>query len=109
MNICMAVGVNPADGRIAVVGTDGINQVRFEPVVDGKFVRANLALVQPVTLTKTVKDLIGLLRANPGKYAFASPGVGTPPHLTGEQLRLSLALDLVQHGCPHETALQILV
>ena len=30
-----------------------------------------------------------------GKYSFASPGTGTPPHLIGELFRLSLGLDLV--------------
>jgi tripartite-type tricarboxylate transporter receptor subunit TctC len=43
----------------------------------------------------SVKELVNLVRANPGKYSFASPGVGTPPHLFGEQFRLSLGLDLV--------------
>jgi tripartite-type tricarboxylate transporter receptor subunit TctC len=36
-----------------------------------------------------------LVKANPGKYSFASPGTGTPPHLVGELFRLSLGLDLV--------------
>src|SRR6266487_4918220 len=36
-----------------------------------------------------------LIRAHPGKYSYASPGVGTPPHLVGELFRLSLGLDLV--------------
>jgi len=29
MNICMAVGVNPATGLVTVVGTDGTNELRF--------------------------------------------------------------------------------
>jgi YVTN family beta-propeller protein len=57
MNICMAVAVNPATGQIAVVGTDALNQIRFEPVLDGIFVRVNLALVDPVGLTNRVVDL----------------------------------------------------
>jgi tripartite-type tricarboxylate transporter receptor subunit TctC len=44
---------------------------------------------------KTVKDLVALIKANPGKYSYASPGTGTPPHLVGELFRLSLGLDLV--------------
>jgi tripartite-type tricarboxylate transporter receptor subunit TctC len=44
---------------------------------------------------KSVDELVNLVRANPGKYSFASPGVGTPPHLLGEQFRVSLGLDLV--------------
>lgn len=57
MNICMAVGVNPASGKICVVGTDALNQVRFEPVLNGIFIRVNLAQVDPVNLTNSVKDL----------------------------------------------------
>jgi len=53
----MGLAVNPASGRIAVVGTDAINQVRFEPNLNGIFVRVKLALVDPLTLNKTVKDL----------------------------------------------------
>ncbi|HEV7923873.1 MAG TPA: hypothetical protein VGR14_00850 [Verrucomicrobiae bacterium] len=57
MNICMALGVNPATGQIAVVGTDAINQIRFQPVLDGIFVRVELALVDAVALTNQVLDL----------------------------------------------------
>src|SRR5205807_831583 len=42
-----------------------------------------------------VNELVGLIKANPGKYSYASPGTGTPPHLVGELFRLSLGLDLL--------------
>jgi DNA-binding beta-propeller fold protein YncE len=57
MNICMDLAVNPASGQIAVVGTDAINEVRFEPNLNGIFVRTKIALVDPATLESTVKDL----------------------------------------------------
>ncbi len=57
MNICMGVAVNPATGKIFVIGTDALNQMRFQGVLDGIFIRVNLAQVDPVTLTNTVKDL----------------------------------------------------
>jgi YVTN family beta-propeller protein len=57
MNICMAVGVNPASGAVSVVGTDATNEVRFEPIVSGTFVRVKLATVDPSTLGKSVVDL----------------------------------------------------
>jgi tripartite-type tricarboxylate transporter receptor subunit TctC len=44
----------------------------------------------------TVKELVALIRANPGKYSFASTGVGQPSTLAGESLRLSLGLNIVQ-------------
>ncbi len=67
----------------------------FDPVTIA--VRAPVVLiVHPSIGARTVKELVSLIRANPGKYHFASPGSGTPPHLVGEQFRLSLNLDL-QH------------
>jgi tripartite-type tricarboxylate transporter receptor subunit TctC len=43
----------------------------------------------------TIKDLVALIKSNPGKYSYASPGTGTPGHLVGETFRLSLGLDIV--------------
>lgn len=57
MNICMAVGVNPATGKVSVVGTDALNSIRFQSVLESIFIRVNLAQVDPVALTNTVADL----------------------------------------------------
>jgi len=57
MNICMAVAVNPASGKIAVVGTDAINSTRFQPVLNGKFIRVKLAQVDPLSLAANIVDL----------------------------------------------------
>ena len=54
MNINMAIAVNPADDRVSVVGTDATNEVRFEPVLKGKFTRVNLALADPGGATSVV-------------------------------------------------------
>lgn len=43
MNMVMALSVNPRTGRVAAVGTDATNEVRFEPVLNGKFVRVHFA------------------------------------------------------------------
>lgn len=42
-NILMAMAVNPATGKIAVVGTDATNEIRFEPNLNGKFLRVNIS------------------------------------------------------------------
>lgn len=58
MNICMALAVNPATGNVAVVGTDATNEVRFEPVLNGKFIHVRFAGVDPNSLgTPTLTDL----------------------------------------------------
>jgi tripartite-type tricarboxylate transporter receptor subunit TctC len=44
---------------------------------------------------RDVKELIAHIKANPGKYSFASAGLGTTPHLSGELFKLSQGLDLV--------------
>jgi tripartite-type tricarboxylate transporter receptor subunit TctC len=66
----------------------------FAPVTLAVAITSAL-VVNPSVPARTVKELIDLIRANPGKYTFSSPGLGTQPHLAGEQLRLSLGLDLV--------------
>lgn len=51
--------------------------------------------VNPAVPAQSMKELVADIKANPGKYSYAHPGVGTPPHLVGEMFRLSLGLDLV--------------
>jgi tripartite-type tricarboxylate transporter receptor subunit TctC len=76
------------------------DSVPFDPIKD--FDPVTLAVstttvlaVHPSVPAQTTRDLVALIRANPGKYSFASPGTGTPSHLLGELFRLSLKLDLV--------------
>jgi tripartite-type tricarboxylate transporter receptor subunit TctC len=42
------------------------------------------------------KDLIALLKQNPGKYNYASAGIGTTLHLSGEMMKSMAGVD-VQH------------
>jgi tripartite-type tricarboxylate transporter receptor subunit TctC len=52
--------------------------------------------VHPSVPAKNMKELITLLKANPGKYSYATPGYGTSPHLACERLfRISYGLDVV--------------
>jgi tripartite-type tricarboxylate transporter receptor subunit TctC len=54
----------------------------------------NVLVVHPSLPVKSVKELIELIGANPGKYSYAMPGTGTTPHLSGELFKLSLKLDV---------------
>lgn len=50
MNICMTINVNPVNGWISLGGTDGTNEIRFEPNINGTFLRVMGALINPGTL-----------------------------------------------------------
>ena len=51
--------------------------------------------VHPSVPAKDVTELVALVRANPGKYSFASSGANTQPRLVGELFKLKFGLDLV--------------
>ena len=53
-----------------------------------------LLTVHPSIPAKTLLEFVALLKANPGKYSYASPGPGTPGHLAGELFRLPRKLDV---------------
>lgn len=96
----------PADGYTILVTGGNLtnnpflfNHVRFDPLKD--FDAVTLAAATPVVLAvnpsvpvKSMKELVQWVRANPGA-AYASPGTGTPPQLTGALFAHSLSLDLV--------------
>ncbi|KUL96373.1 ABC transporter substrate-binding protein [Bosea sp. WAO] len=44
----------------------------------------NVMVVHPSFPAKTVQEVLKVLKDNPGKYSYASSGVGTPLHLSGE-------------------------
>jgi tripartite-type tricarboxylate transporter receptor subunit TctC len=101
-----AAQATPDGTTILVTGGNHANNpslyahLNYDPVKDFKAI--TIATDQPVVLTvhpsvpaKTVKELVALINATPGKFSFASPGTGTPPQLVGELFKLSLKLDLV--------------
>lgn len=55
----------------------------------------NSWLVYPGFAAKTMKDMIDLMRKEPGKYSVGFPGAGTTPSLSIEQLRYDLKLNFV--------------
>lgn len=52
--------------------------------------------IDPSLPVRNMKELIALVKANPGKYSYATPGYGTSPHIACERLfRLTYGLDLI--------------
>jgi tripartite-type tricarboxylate transporter receptor subunit TctC len=56
---------------------------------------SNLLIVNPGLAATSVRELIALARARPGKLNYSSAGIGTPPHLIGEMFKQRLGLDVV--------------
>jgi tripartite-type tricarboxylate transporter receptor subunit TctC len=54
----------------------------------------HVLLVHPSLSVRNVEELTTLVRNNPGKYAYASPGTGQSGQLAGEMFRLACNLDL---------------
>ena len=66
----------------------------FAPVTQIASVPLILVVGQPVQ-ANSVKDLIALAKASPGKLTFASSSVGAAPHLAGELLKRMAGIDIV--------------
>jgi tripartite-type tricarboxylate transporter receptor subunit TctC len=71
----------------------------YDPIKD--FAPIGIAAETPEILTvnpslpaNTVAEFVAYAKGNPGKLNFASPGVGTLPHLLGEQLQLAAGIKL---------------
>ena len=58
---------------------------------------ANAFLVHPSIPVRTLKDLGDYARANAGKLSYATPGVGTGPHLSGEMFKLQIKMPAIVH------------
>jgi tripartite-type tricarboxylate transporter receptor subunit TctC len=60
----------------------------------------NVIAVNPSVPATSVKELIDLIKANPNKYSFAGPGIGSTPHLSGELFKQKFGLDMVHVPFP---------
>ena len=63
-----------------------VGGVGWEPLV---------VVVNPAVPARTPAELIALLKANPGKYSYGSPGVGSVHHLTMELFRTQAGVNIV--------------
>ena len=98
---------SPADGYTLLMGTPGLaispslySKLAYDPNRDLAAVSmvgtvANLLVVHPSVPAESVKQLIALAKAQPGKLNYASPGKGTSLHLAAELFRYMAGVDLV--------------
>jgi tripartite-type tricarboxylate transporter receptor subunit TctC len=56
---------------------------------------ANVMVVNPSVPANTITEFIAYAKANPGKLAMASAGIGTPSHLAGELFKMMAGVDMV--------------
>jgi len=71
MNVNAALAVHPGTGAVTVVGTDATNEVRYEPILNGRFLRVLAAAVPAGGGAPAVVDL------NP-HLDYATPRVPAP-------------------------------
>ncbi len=98
---------SPPDGyTLLVTGGNLTNNpylyssVPYDPLKDFDAITVGAATpvvlaINPSVPAQTVKELVAVIRASPGKYSYASPGTGTPPQLVGALFQHSLDLDMV--------------
>ena len=97
----------PADGYTVLVVSTGfiVNpsmyaKIPYDPIKDFSPITLvaaspNVISVNPDFPAKSLKELVALVKANPGTYSFAQPATGSTPHLAGELFKLKYGLDLV--------------
>jgi len=81
--------INPS--MYAKIGYDPVKD--FAPI---SLVAAspNVVVVHPSLPANNLKELIDLIKANPGKYTYAQPSTGSTPHLAAELMKQIYGLDL---------------
>ncbi|WP_176849476.1 Bug family tripartite tricarboxylate transporter substrate binding protein [Belnapia rosea] len=63
--------------------------------ISGLWQLPNLLVVHPDVPARTVPELIALVKANPGKFTYASSGSGTTVHLSGAMFAAQAGLEMV--------------
>jgi tripartite-type tricarboxylate transporter receptor subunit TctC len=82
-----------------LVGTTIYDKVGYDPLTLTPIgALGNLPyslVVNPAFPASNVRELIDVLKANPGKYSYASPGVGNIAHLSAEMFQKAAGVQIV--------------
>ena len=104
---------SPADGYtlLMVAASAAINATLYENLkfnfmrdiapIASVVRQPQIVVVHPSVEATTVPGLIAYAKANPNKLSFASPGVGTAPHLAGELFKMMSGINMTHvpyHG-----------
>ena len=97
----------PSDGYTALTVTTALvinpglyANLPYDPVKDFAPITlvgasSHVLVVHPSLPATNVNELVSLVRGNPNKYSYASPGTGQSGQLAGEMFRLECGLNLV--------------
>jgi tripartite-type tricarboxylate transporter receptor subunit TctC len=95
-------GYTLLNGNNSILATNAAlyKNINFDPEADFAPIsligsQANILVVNPSVPAKTMSELIALVKANPGKYNFASSGHGAAAHLAGELFKSAAKVDIV--------------
>lgn len=96
-----------ADGSVLLMGTVATHAINplattpspYDPQKDFTPISLvatvpNVLLVSSSVKAQNVRELIALLKAQPGKFNYGTSGVGTPPHLSGELFKSMAGVDI---------------
>src|SRR6516162_1092333 len=100
-----AVASSDPDGYTMFIGSSSLATSRLLyrslPYAIGDLAPVTLVCTFPLLMVvpnsspaKSISDFIAFARANKGKATFASPGVGTVPHLVGELLKQITGIEM---------------
>jgi tripartite-type tricarboxylate transporter receptor subunit TctC len=102
------VAKSAPDGHTIMMGVVSVNTILpslmpnlpYDPIKDFAAVTLtasvpHLIVVHPSLPVKTIKDLIALAKAEPGKLNYPSAGNGTTPHIAGEMFKSMAGVDLM--------------
>ena len=102
-----AVAKAPGDGYTLLITTTGhavapglFRKLPFDPIKDFTPITQIIATYLVLTVNndlpaRSLKELVALAKAQPGKINYGHTGLGVSPHMTAEMLRFATGIDIV--------------
>lgn len=93
-------GYTLSQTTIGVVRLPHMQKMQFDPLKDFTYIACLTGytfgiVVRADSPIKSIAELVEHGKANPGKYTFGSPGVGTTPHLAVEEFAYKAGIKLL--------------